>query len=369
MVVFVRSFRRILALFVFVIACPASVLAAPPLPALPGDAPLGASAPATAAASAPTPTQGATSPAPAGPAPADPAAALEHARRGVVTIEQAGRVVGVGAVLSGDGRILTALSALGASETAEIRYADNSVVHAKVGHRDKAWDLALLVPLSGRWLEGLQASETDPTTVEPKVLVPAKVTRAPIPFKVKGRIDARSKEGDSLPASLDVDVRGTPAPGTPVIDDAGGVVAVLVHACKADAAPPSPGAAIPCAPTVVGAPVAALRHFLVRTPLNAVAPSAWLGIVGAPDSAGNVRGVRVMAVAPQSPAEKGGLKTHSDRNKADLIAAVDGHPVDSPEQLAEAIGKHAIGESVKLLVLGGEGQKYRETSIVLKAAP
>jgi serine protease Do len=282
----------------------------------------------------------------------------------------------VGAVLSGDGRILTALSALGASETADVRYADNSVVHAKVGHRDKAWDLALLVPLSGRWLDGLQASENDPTAIEPKVLVPAKITRTPIPFKVKGRIDARSKEGDSLPASLDIDVRGTPAPGTPVIDDAGGVLAVLVHACKADASQGSQGggqgaagAAVPCTPTVVGAPVAALRHFLVRTPLNAVAPSAWLGIVGAPDSAGNVRGVRVMAVAPQSPAEKGGLKTHSDRNKADLIAAVDGHPVDTPEQLAEAIGKHAIGESVKLLVLGGEGQKYRETSIVLRAAP
>jgi serine protease Do len=287
-----------------------------------------------------------------------------------VTIERDGRVIGVGAVLSGDGRVLTALSALGASETAELRYADNSQVHARVGHRDKAWDLALLVPLSGKWPDGLQASETDPTTIEPKILVPAKITRNAIPFKIKGRIDAHSKEGEPLGGLLDIDVKGTPAPGTPIVDDTGGVLGIVVHACKGDApAQPAQAGAAACAPFAAGAPVMALRRFLVRTPLNAVAPSPWLGIVGAPDSAGNVRGVRVVAVAPQSPAERGGLKSHSDRAKADLIAAVDGHPVETPEQLAEELSKHAIGEAVKLLVLGGDAPKFRETSIVLKAAP
>ena len=59
-----------------------------------------------------------------------------------------------------------------------------------------------------------------------------------------------------------------------------------------------------------------VRSFLARTPLNAVPPSPFLGIVGAPDAAGTVRGVRVMAVAPSSPAEKSGLKTDADRGKA-----------------------------------------------------
>jgi serine protease Do len=109
---------------------------------------------------------------------------------------------------------------------------------------------------------------------------------------------------------------------------------------------------IACAPALIGAPVSALRSFLIRTPQNAVSPAPWLGIVGQQDAAGSVHGVRVMAVAPQSPAEKGGLKGGSDRDQSDIIVAVDGAPVDSPDKLADAIAKHAIGDTVKLLVFG-----------------
>ena len=48
-----------------------------------------------------------------------------------------------------------------------------------------------------------------------------------------------------------------------------------------------------------------------------------------------------------------------------LIVAVDGRPVDSPEHLAEQISKHAVGESVKLLVL--ENEKLREITVILRA--
>ena len=43
-----------------------------------------------------------------------------------------------------------------------IRYADGSVVKTKVGHKDAGWDLALLIPQTGRWLEGLVPSAGDP---------------------------------------------------------------------------------------------------------------------------------------------------------------------------------------------------------------
>src|SRR5690606_22520004 len=54
-------------------------------------------------------------------------------------------------------------------------------------------------------------------------------------------------------------------------------------------------------------------------------------------------------------------------DKADLVVAVDGVPVATPEALAEQIQRRAVGESVKLLVLG-QGQ-YREVRVVLEAAP
>jgi S1-C subfamily serine protease len=124
---------------------------------------------------------------------------------------------------------------------------------------------------------------------------------------------------------------------------------------------------------VVAAPVAAIRSFLMSSPAAAAAPVAaspapaaapapWLGIRGEPQVAGSVHGVHVLAVAPQSPAETSGLKPSTD-----IIAAVDGESVDSPQKLSELIGKHAVGETVKLLVFG-QG-KFREVPVVLRAAP
>src|SRR5687767_5645014 len=97
---------------------------------------------------------------------------LEALRKGIVQVEQQGRPIGIGTVLAKDGRIVTALSALGAGETADIRYADGSVVKGKIGHKDKGWDLALLIPQSGKWLDGLTPSMEDPANVELKSFLP-----------------------------------------------------------------------------------------------------------------------------------------------------------------------------------------------------
>jgi serine protease Do len=361
-------------------APPAAPTAAPTplpvLPGLPGNDPL--NAPGVSVSPAP------------GAAPQAPIAATQgqsDARKGVVTIERDGRLIGVGTVLLGDGRILTALSALGTGEQADVRYVDGHTVKAKIGHRDRAWDLALLVPLSGKWAEGLRASEADPGGQELKVFVASAPGKpSAVGARLKAKVDAQAREGGTLASALEIELKGgSPASGAPIIDGTGSVVGVFVRVCRAGVSappslggPPAPAAgglvlgatsapAPVCAPAFYGAPVSSIRSFLQRTPSNAVAPSPWLGIVGNPDQAGNTRGVRVMAIAPQSPAEKGGLKTNADRNLAHLIVAVDGRPVDTPEKLAELIGKHAIGETVKLLVLDGE--KLRELAIVLRAPP
>ena len=76
-----------------------------------------------------------------------------------------------------DGRVLTALSALGNVEQPEIRYADGTVVKAKIGHKDKAWDLALLIPQTGKWLDGLVPTDSDPQGARAPV-VPAQGRQA-----------------------------------------------------------------------------------------------------------------------------------------------------------------------------------------------
>jgi serine protease Do len=352
---------------VTVVASPA--LAQRALPPLPG--PGGAAAPAQAPQAAPTPQQ-----------------LYEHVRRGLVVLEKNGLPLAIGTVLGTDGRILTALSGLGGGDGADVLYADGTTVHAKVGQSDRGSDLALLVPQAGasatKWADGLAASSVDPTTSPLRAMVPTKGARlAPAEADVKGKADAHSHDGQPLQQMLDVAVKGPLFAGAPLLDASGDVVAVLVRACKgatgapstapADAwaawgsAPQTAAKAAACSPVVVGAPVAAIRSFLTSTPApGAVAAAAaappWLGIRGEPQASGSVHGVQVMAVAPQSPAEVAGLKP-----SADVIAAVDGESVDTPAKLSEAIGKHAVGETVKLLVFGAG--KFREVAVVLKAAP
>jgi serine protease Do len=334
------------------------VLAAPPAPSLP-------SLPSGGGAGTPSAAGGAT-------------LDLEQLRRGVVQVEQGGRPMAVGTVLSKDGRVITSLSALGSVENPEIRYSDNSVVKAKLGHKDKAWDLALLIPQSGKWLDGLMPTDTDPAGVDVKAFLPKAGKLTNVGIGVKGRTDARTKEGDPLRSVLDLDLKGLPGiPGAPLLDPSGKVVGVLVRACKdapsegkagggaAAAAASGADKAPACAPITIGAPVSALRGFLMKTPANAVQPAPWLGLGVAPTESGNVKGIRVMGVAPGSPAEKAGLKASGEH--PDTIVAVDGQPVETPEQLADVIAKRAIGQTVKLLVFS-QG-KFREAPVTLRAAP
>ncbi len=286
--------------------------------------------------------------------------ASDEPKKGIVLIEQGGRLLGIGTILKGDGRVLTSLTALGGLEQVDVRYTDGTVTRARLGHKDRTWDLALLIPLTGKWVDGFLASEQDPSAVELRALSVGRNRPPTLPVvHFKARTDAKGKDGEPIPSALDLDLRGAQvAPGTPILDPNGNVVALVVSACKA-------ADAGPCAPVTVGAPVFALRNFLVHTPPSAIQPPPWLGLGGASAVSGNTKGVRVMAIAPHSPAEAAGLK--ADPAQADIIVAVDGQPVDSPDALAKQIGTHAVGQTIKLLVFGGD--KFREVPVTLKAAP
>jgi serine protease Do len=288
---------------------------------------------------------------------------IERARRGVVTLTRGGDVVGLGTVLKDDGRILTALSPLGDGNDLAIRYPDGTSVPARVGHSDRIWDLALLVPQVGRWPEGLTASDGDPlrSGAQLRAFVPGKQAVQAATVVVKDKRSLLGADGQLVRDVLNVTTKVGPKEfGSPVVDETGGVVGVLGRACV----PLEKG---PCAPTAFAAPTDALRAFLRTTPVSAVPPAAWLGIQGVPDRSGLLPGVRVASVSPESPADEAGLRGGADKTKSDVVVALDDKPIASPEALAAALREKAAGERAKLLVLR-EG-KLREIQAVLRAVP
>ena len=297
-------------------------------------------------------------------APANPQDPIARASRGVVTIERGGEQIALGAVLRNDGRVLTALSSLGDGNSINVRFPDGSVVPARVGHRDRVWDLALLVPQVGRWPEGMNASDTDALRqgAQLRAFTNARGRILPATVVFKGRRDLLGADDQVIRGVYEVPTKVGPKEfGSPVIDEAGGVIAILGRACV-------PAEKGPCTPTAFGVPVEALRQFLRTTPVSAVPPAPWLGIQGKAEKAGNVQGVRVLSVSPDSPAAEAGLKASADGKSNDLVVAVDNQPVATPEALTAVIRSKSVGEKIKILVLGPDG-RFRESLATLRPVP
>jgi serine protease Do len=315
-------------------------------------------------ANAPEPLAAAEKPATTAPAaksgeasaPALPA----RTRTGVVVLERAGKPIALGTVLAGDGRILSALSPLAHGNDISARFADGSLSKVKLGLSDRAWDLALLVPAQRRGKAGLRASRESPTALGQELSAFAlgpKNQLAPTRIDVKG---ARSLVGgDAARLNGALELGGTIEPtslGTPIVDHKGDVVAIVARAC-------APVASRTCTPAPYGAPMQAIKSFLRKVPSsNKSSSGPSLGIDGVAGEAGPVQGVRVRSVAPRSPAARAGIR--GGGAQADLIVAVDGSPITTPEALAAAIAWRAPGTGVDLLVF--RAGKYRTVSAQLE---
>jgi serine protease Do len=315
----------------------------------------------------------------------------------VVLVEQAGRVLGLGVILNEDGRVLSAASRLSPSAAGVlfVRYADGKLVQARIGHIDRERDLVLLVPKSLAVRKGVQASRSAlPSAGSTLASFSGAANRNVIAtqYTVKNRVQ--------LAGQYVLELSPPPKPtdlGAPVLDTRGHAVALVVSGClgvAGTAATPAPtpagtpklpgasstpttptaqpraqpaGPPQPCTAPAVGTPVTVVRSFLRGLPPQAAPEPPWLGVDGISADTGVVRGVRIGRIDPKSPASTLGLQVSSESVAGDVLVAVAGKPVPTPDALENALSSHTAGERVELLIFGKEG--YRTHSVRLADRP
>jgi serine protease Do len=116
----------------------------------------------------------------------------------------------------------------------------------------------------------------------------------------------------------------------------------------------------------VALPVSAVREFLKLTPANATLPVPHIGVRGIAEDTGSVRGVRVTIVAPGSPAQAAGIRAGKDRATSDVVVAIDGAPIITPDDLKNTIGAHSVGDVVDVLLFSNG--RFRHVTLVVAAA-
>ncbi|MBK7585205.1 MAG: serine protease [Myxococcales bacterium] len=280
---------------------------------------------------------------------------LARARRQVVVLLRAGKAIAMGVVLSGDGRILTALSPLGHGNDIEARFAEGKPTKVRVIHSDRAWDLALVAPAVGRNEPGLRASRAtlDPKAAKLISFAPGAKDLATVNVRLGAERSFTGGDATELAHAHALESKHKSSElGSPVIDERGDVVAIIAQACAAPADKP-------CSLAPYAAPVPAIKAFLRGVPSGSSPPPPPFGIRGVAYDAGAVKGVRVVSLARRSAAARAGL-----RSGVDTIIAVNGRPVTSPEGLSAALEARG-GRGAELLVFGGG--RYRQ--IRLGAGP
>jgi S1-C subfamily serine protease len=138
--------------------------------------------------------------------------------------------------------------------------------------------------------------------------------------------------------------------GGPLLDSAGRLIGINTQIASPSGASAGVGFAVPVDTVNRVVPQLIEHGRVVRPQLGIAAGNEWVL------RRAGVRGVLIMSVVPDSPAERAGLRgTYRTRDGTlvlgDIIQAIDGKDIESVDDLYAALERHTPGDVVKVQVL------------------
>lgn len=291
---------------------------------------------------------------------------------------------GSGFVIDMQGRILTNAHVVEGATTVRVEFEDGVSAKATVLGRDELYDLAVIkVDVPASELHPLKLGSVDGVQVgDPVVAIGnpfgyAQTVTSGI-VSAKGRI-LQSPEGDGriIPGAIQTDASINHGnSGGPLIDRHGDVIAI-----NAQIADPSVTGTNANAGIGFAIPIDLAKRALVNLEQGKPASHPYLGIrvdelnssLSAANSKLPSQGLLIAGVAKDSPAAKAGLAGGSSKLDVggksycvggDSITAINGHDVNTLEDLQAEISGYAAGDSIKLAVSGGDGANRTVTLVV-----
>jgi len=272
----------------------------------------------------------------------------------IETMSSDGGSTGSGFVIDPNGYLLTNNHVVAGALTIKVMLNDGREFAAKILGRDESYDLAVLkIPATG--LKALQFGDSDKVQVGDPVIaigsplgLSGTVTQGIISAKNRPVTAGDNNSSTSFISALQTDAAINPGnSGGPLVDATGAVIGVnsaiasLGNAGSSQAGSIGLGFAIP---------INQARKTADQLIKNGKATYPVIGVAVDMNynSGGALIAKKATAILPGGPAAKAGLRP------GDLITAIDGMKINTPEELIVEIRTHNVGDEVTITYLRGK---------------
>jgi len=272
----------------------------------------------------------------------------------IETMSSDGGSTGSGFVIDPNGYLLTNNHVVAGALTIKVMLNDGREFAAKILGRDESYDLAVL-KISATGLNALQFGDSDKVQVGDPVIaigsplgLSGTVTQGIISAKNRPVTAGDNNSSTSFISALQTDAAINPGnSGGPLVDATGAVIGVnsaiasLGNAGSSQAGSIGLGFAIP---------INQARKTADQLIKNGKATYPVIGVAVDMNynSGGALIAKKATAILPGGPAAKAGLQP------GDLITAIDGMKINTPEELIVEIRTHNVGDEVTITYLRGK---------------